>query len=71
MGNQSKTVKKKAEAGDHPEAKKHVSSRVPDQNSSKAIANEHGDARTGQDKDGNEELARGKTRQHSEKRGRK
>ena len=66
MGKQTKTVKKKS--GDHPETKKHVSSGVPDPNNSKAVSNEHGDTRTGQDKDGNEEHAEGKTRPHSDER---
>jgi hypothetical protein len=67
MGNQNKPLKKKPTAGEHPEAKKHVSPDIADQNSSKAISNERPDARSGHDKDGNEELARGKTRQRADK----
>ena len=63
MANQHKSLKKKPEAGEHPEAKKHVSGGLPDENSSKAVSNGRGDARTGHDKDGNEEAARGKARQ--------
>jgi len=41
----------------HPETQKHVPAGVPDARSSKAIG-KSGDARTGQDKDGNEEQAK-------------
>jgi hypothetical protein len=41
----------------HPETKKHVSAGAPDARSSKA-AGKNRDARTGHDKDGNEEQAK-------------
>jgi hypothetical protein len=63
MDNQRKPEKNAANAGEHPETKKHVSRGVPDQNSSKAAPTGPHDGRTGHDKDGNEQLARGKTRQ--------
>jgi hypothetical protein len=63
MDNHSKPEKNAAKSGEHPEAKKHVSRGVPDQNSSKAASTGPRDARTGHDKDGNEQLARGKTQQ--------
>lgn len=68
MANQNKSLKKKPEAGEHPEAKKHVSGGVPDENSSKAVSNDGRDPRTGHDKDGNEEAPPGKTRQPAERR---
>jgi hypothetical protein len=68
MGNQSKPLKKKPTGGEHPETSKHVSAGIADQNSSKAISSEPPDARTGHDKDGNEQQTRGKTRQGAAKR---
>lgn len=58
-----KPAKDSSKSGDHPETKKHVSRGVPDANNSKAPAGGPEDARTGHDKDGNEQHARGKTQQ--------
>lgn len=68
MANQTKPVKTKPEAGDHPETKKHVSAGIADENSSKAISHDGGDARTAQDKDGNEAASPDKARPPAQKR---
>jgi|GEM_PF-5291011 len=62
----NKSLKKKPEVGEHPEAKKHVPSGVPGEDSSKAVSNDRRDGRTGHDKDGNEEAGGGKARPPSD-----